>query len=414
MAIVPKSPEDSNENCPLMQAYNNGFQPVPIIPLDACLSPSTSVNVNNRGKVPGIITGDGTWVGLSGWTKGEITETWIAAWGNTIEAGAGVGIRTGDVVGVDIDVTDENLSVEIGEIAFDVLGDAPCRIGNPPKRLLPYRTDTPRKKNRVEFHHPNTGDVQVVELLGTGQQFVAHGTHPKTGAPYEWSNGNPCHDLRPEDLTAVTDEQVETFIDAVKTAMFKAGYQVSETASRGTSRQRKPMGDPALVGDPEDVRKALDIIGNTEPNYDKWFRIVVAVKAALGGIEDHYSIYEDWALAWKDNTPDVVRAKWNSITDAEIGIAYLLSLAKRAADHSDDAALARYFEGAIRHHRDQMLSDAFSVITGTADSLITKNSSRPSIILSPPGLVGEIAAFHDSRSYREAPIYGVAAVSTAE
>jgi hypothetical protein len=100
----------------------------------------------------------------------------IDIWGDWPEAG--IGIATGRVIGIDIDVlSDPHLAKRIEDLAREMLGDTPAlRIGRAPKRLLVYRADQPFKG----FKRP------PIEVLGLGQQFVAYGLHPETGQPYDW------------------------------------------------------------------------------------------------------------------------------------------------------------------------------------------------------------------------------------
>ena len=56
------------------------------------------------------------------------------------------------------------------------------RTGLPPKRLIPFRTDTPFSKISIKF----IGTKERLEFLGDSQQFVAFGTHPDTMQPYTW------------------------------------------------------------------------------------------------------------------------------------------------------------------------------------------------------------------------------------
>lgn len=307
-----------------------GFQDVviPIIPAEAILSPSSRVGAVNCGKVPGQYLADDTWVGFAKWTTVKNTSALIKTWDAWPEVG--VGIRCGDVVGVDIDVTNEPLSLAIEQLAINILGPAPCRIGSPPKRLLPYRMAEPLKKIKIDFVHPHTSEVQGIEILGNGQQFVAEGTHPKTGNPYTWQCGSLI-EYGLDGLKEVTREKLDKFLTEAEVIMGNAGFIVKSASSRVSSSdlKRRPIGDPFLLGELERIKKALEVIGNNI-NYDDWIKCAVAIKAALGGAEEHYGVYEDWCLLWPENTPEIARAKWDSFQDASIGAQYLFDRARDA------------------------------------------------------------------------------------
>jgi hypothetical protein len=141
---------------------DNGYPVIPIMP---------------GSKIPGAWRG-GAWRPYAGWSRhGEraTTEAEIEIWSRWPDCG--IGIATGAVVGIDIDVADPALAVSIQDCATSMLGTTPCiRIGRPPKRLLVYRADSrfPGRKR-----HP-------LEGLALGQQFVAYAIHPGTGQPYCW------------------------------------------------------------------------------------------------------------------------------------------------------------------------------------------------------------------------------------
>ena len=62
-------------------------------------------------------------------------------------------------------------------------GEVLLRIGLPPKRAIPLRTNAPFKKIVVALIAPNSkpGDKpQKIEVLGDGQQIAVAGIHPDT------------------------------------------------------------------------------------------------------------------------------------------------------------------------------------------------------------------------------------------
>ncbi len=388
-----------------------GFQKdvIPIMPADAAISPTSKVRPEDRGKVPGKLLKKGTWVGYGDWPNLETTSGNVRTWDKW--PGVGIGVRTGVVVGVDIDVTDEALSLAIEQKARAIFGTAPCRIGNPPKRLLPYRTTVPRGKIRNEFVHFDTGEAHAIEILGTGQQFVSYGIHPKTNKPYSWEGGDLI-ELGLDGLTEVSPDQVDEFLEAAREIMADAGYEVGDNSQTdsGSVGRRTLISNPSMSGDPEAVRKALEVIPNDNVNYDDWFKHCCAIKAALGGDEQHYQIFEDWCLQWPDNTPEIVRTKWESIYDTEVGFPNLMSWACQAVRvNGDDIELEEYFKQCGQAHTMQLQSDFIKSLPGVdVDVPAVQDTSLPQEILKPPGLVGEIAAYHNSTAFRKTPLFGTA------
>lgn len=93
--------------------------------------------------------------------------------------------------------------------------------------------------------------------------------------------------------------------------------------------ERKPVGYPDLMANDIDMLiSALQAIPN-DLEYADWIRIMAAYKAAVGGDEAYYPAVEDWSLQWPDNTPEIVRQKWNSITHAEAGAGTIFFEAKK-------------------------------------------------------------------------------------
>lgn len=308
-----------------------GFAPdlLPIIPPNATLSPQTSVPPENRGKTPGVYNAsDGTWHGFQHWREHTATETDLERWAKW--SAASIGVKTGRTVGVDIDIADPSLAAACEAAAVRILGPAPCRIGQAPKRLLPYRIASPVGKRTVVVERPGGGDVQKVEILCDGQQFVAHGIHPKTGKPYTWRRGD-LESVTLAGLTEITADKLTAYIEEATRLAEGAGYVVASKHSSSPAADRKPIGDPSLTGDVAKVTAALAALGNSTKDYGEWITRVCAVKAALGGKEEHYPIYEGWCLGWPGNTAEEVRKKWDSVTHSTVGAAYVFDCARREA-----------------------------------------------------------------------------------
>jgi hypothetical protein len=187
---------------PLARLAEIGFEELvlPALPIDAALAPTSKVSPEDRGKVPGRRKRDGTWTGWPDWTNPnkQMSAESIKKY-DVIDCGTC--IRTGAVVGADLDITDTALADAAEQAALRILGVAPRRgRSNSAKRLLPYRIAAPLTKIRLTFQRGE--DTHAVEILGQGQQFVAYGRHP-SGASYEWSRGD-LSEVGRERLTLVT------------------------------------------------------------------------------------------------------------------------------------------------------------------------------------------------------------------
>lgn len=123
---------------------------------------------------------------IPGWSRDDITQEWIDQFARSARY-KNTGIRCDDLIAFDIDVLNEDLADDIEHHVEKTCGVTDlCRVGRWPKRLLVYRStgDAERSARTGKY-----GGHQV-ELLAThGRQFAAFGTHPGTGADYEWLDG---------------------------------------------------------------------------------------------------------------------------------------------------------------------------------------------------------------------------------
>ncbi len=135
------------------------------------------------------------------------------------------GLRTGRLVGVDIDIVPAAHVQAIKDLATTLLGHTSLeRIGDK-GAMLCYRNETPIGKITVSGRH----SVQPgkVEILGVGRQFVSYGIHPDTGKPYTWTNALLGGEslLTPLDkLPEVTPEKLRDFAEQVALLLTSLDY----------------------------------------------------------------------------------------------------------------------------------------------------------------------------------------------
>src|SRR5262249_33254025 len=119
----------------------------------------------------------------------DMIELWAKVWPDAHNTGA----LTRWMPTLDLDITCEPATIAIEDLVrehFSEHGDVLVRIGNPPKRAIPFRTNTPFKKITTNLIAPN-GNAEKIEFLGDGQQIVVDGIHPETRRPYTWFGGVP-------------------------------------------------------------------------------------------------------------------------------------------------------------------------------------------------------------------------------
>lgn len=237
---------------------DTGYEPVPILP---------------GAKRPAV----NRWSTVT--VDGRQVDAWSAAYPD-----CGVGLRTGQLVGVDIDVLDDDLAWQVCDLTCRRLGDTLVRVGLWPKRMLLYRTERPFAKMTLGR----------IEILGAGQQFVAFGRHPGTGRRYEWPGGESPLDVPLVDLPRVDEAQVQELLG-----------EMASILPRGVSDgPRTRPGTRGLSGGP--VR---DHTGRVIDGRDDWL-------SRLAYHEVHDAIERD-EPAYSERLTERVWARFEATTDLE-------------------------------------------------------------------------------------------------
>lgn len=257
----------------------------------------------------------GSWHDYPKWSRHcerDTTENEVDIWGDWPEAG--IGIAAGRVIGIDIDVVHSaTIAHEIEALAKRMLGDTPAvRIGRAPKRLLVYRAVQPF----AGFKYP------PIEVLGTGQQFIAYGIHPETGQPYDWPVSTLA-DLTPDELPAITEAQAREF--AKEAYLLIPLDQRPKSLTVGPRVTGECANLPEQRGTFEAVEDALTHIVNADLDYDSWVRIGMAIKGALG--DEGWPLFEDWSATSQKNDPKTTARSWRSFAPQRIGAGTLYKLA---------------------------------------------------------------------------------------
>lgn len=147
----------------------------------ATISPQS--NMKALGKTPSFFNTKRHVVGFTKWTQHVSTSEEVAQW--SAEPDFGACIATRRIRALDIDIEDESEAREVERFIRQRHPGMPVRTrSNSGKRLLMFICEEPLTKRSFR----TAGGV--VELLATGQQFVACGTHP-SGARYAWAAGLP-------------------------------------------------------------------------------------------------------------------------------------------------------------------------------------------------------------------------------
>jgi hypothetical protein len=351
----------------------NGY---PIIPIQ----PGT--------KKPGCHRGGG-WRDYPDWTRHAAratTDLELAQWRGWPDAG--IGIVGGAVAAVDIDIADDaELAHGIERLARELLGDTPAlRIGNPPKRLLVYRTVVPFKGVK---RHP-------LEVLCLGQQFVAYAVHPTTGRPYDWPEENLA-DIDLGSLPAIDEVGAQAFLDEA-IALLPEQLQPA----------RLPAGEAraghAQQGTPDAVCAALAWIPNADLDYDSWVRIGMAIKGAIGDAGAH--LFAAWSAQSAKNDPAVTAKTWADFRPKSIGAGTLYHYAM-ARGWKPDAALV--LDGTAPRDAVHPAARLLASI-GAGPAAAESRLAAPAFdLVIPGGVLGDLTRYMTETARRPQPLLSLGA-----
>ena len=274
--------------------------------------------------------------------KRPVGEAWQSR-ANTCEAAAAereafpnatnTGLRTGRLVGIDVDVIDPAHAAAISKMITDFLGATLFRRVGSKGEMLCYRNETPIPKLSVTYND-NGQRRPLVEFLGKGQQFIAFGTHPDTGKPYAWRGPTPLTTPIAH-LPAVTAKQLQKCAELVAELGDKLGYQNVQFS--GTPREAVT---PISLAEREPIswQDAVRLLSYLNPgcNYDTWIKTLAAIKGTAlmsGDAEDlacRWSRGELWTGEPPTNYTDdeAITERWEGLR-GDPGVATLRYLARQ-------------------------------------------------------------------------------------
>jgi hypothetical protein len=257
---------------------------------------------------------------LANWPKIKATPELIESW----DADASIGITTGEVVAIDVDIYDKDVTNAIVKYCDKHIGKGLRRIGKAPKGLLLFRTDTPMAKSVSPKYMDEDGNVNCVEILGKGQQLVAYGIHPDTQKEYLWPKACPTT-VPIADLPTIDAEQITElflFFDRSTPAKWK---RISHGA---LSPQPQPRTQPAANQDnvlnfehmkqptgisTKELKRHLSLM-DAEP-YDEWLLVGQALHHEFDGGYDGLTHWVDWSSnASSYDGHELLESKWASFS----------------------------------------------------------------------------------------------------
>ncbi|OQX18894.1 MAG: hypothetical protein BWK76_06345 [Desulfobulbaceae bacterium A2] len=212
----PKAKSQGDRHSPSLphQLLALGFEPIPIAPSQ---------------KYPT----------LNDWPTADCAEL-VQHW----PANHGIGLRTGKIVAVDVDVYDADVVDQLVNLLRFMCSAAPLtRIGQPPKVLCPVLCPEIKTKISSNKWCDQHGVINQIEVLSHGQQFVAYGIHPVTGKPYQWDG-----DLLRHELPTISRSLLQEVFDHLDKLAAKSGW-VNLTAAENQAKKVVAARRPQTSGD---------------------------------------------------------------------------------------------------------------------------------------------------------------------
>jgi hypothetical protein len=188
---------------------------------------------------------------LKEWQKlTVISHAMIELWDKIFPDAHNTGCLTRWMPTLDLDIFCEPATIAIEELVrehFSESGYVLVRIGNPPKRAIRFRTNTPFKKITINLIAPDGSKGQKIEFLGDGQQIVVDGIHPETKRPYTWFGGVPWNVPHAELPYIHPHEAVELVDKAAEILITEFNYKPAHTVANGRDAHANPAGEAYTI-----------------------------------------------------------------------------------------------------------------------------------------------------------------------
>ena len=279
-----------------------------------------------------VLPAEGKAVKIKDWESIELTRTVVERWCANGKGELNLSIRTGlqadgsFIVLVDLDSYSKALSKALIESFRKTFKVEPLiRIGQAPKLGLVVRTDIASRKitsplwKAPEDTKENPMRCKV-EVLATGQQFVAFGIHPDTAKPYRWQGETPV-EVEPWAVPVVKLKKLETWVEEVVPTLIPPSW-VKKGAGRtgGTLNpdltdeeiddfvRKRPMG--------LDEVRIREVLEDLDPSmcdeHDEWIMVGQALHHETQGDDWGLELWIEWSRGSQAFQEGVCERRWET------------------------------------------------------------------------------------------------------
>lgn len=321
-----------------INAYKSGFGPY-MVPVTVAGEPhSAIINPKDMGKCPGKKNARGEWfpVNLNSahCESAARAKDWDS-WGANVGLAMG---RHANLYAIDSDIDDPQAAQAVRtalETALPI--NTPMRTVDAPghNRFLFLIRVTGSRPGNSKLVYTKGAETTGIDLLGEGKQFVAWGTHNKTGRPYQWNVDLTAYIAGAEDVPEVNFNDMGNIIVEIDKAMEAIGWtraagSVSAAAVGTTERQ---------TATEYELNRWLALVPNTDTNHDfddrnQWVAMGHAIWGASSGA--------DWGreawLRWCDQRsqePGEAERVWDTLKDAgHVDLGFIRDKARQRNPHA--------------------------------------------------------------------------------
>ena len=230
----------------------------------------------------------------------------IKLWPRSYPHAKNTGCLTRAMPTLDLDILNEEAAIAAEDLVrerYEERGYILPRIGKPPKRAVPFRTNEPFPKITVNFEDTD----EKIELLSNGQQVVLYGVHPATGKPYNWPRGAPI-DVDHADLPYISAAEAQRLVDDIAELLTREfGYVRAESRPMSNGADTAGQADWKYLYDR--ILKGQDLHNSLRDLAAKLVRSGMSAGAAvnqLRALMDASTAARDYR--WQERYDDIARA----------------------------------------------------------------------------------------------------------
>lgn len=316
-------------------AYTAGYGPV-MVPVTAPGAPfAGDLSEHDMGKAPGVKRA-GVWVPVST-ASASCGSTDMAAIWDSWSANIGIACgREAQLVAFDSDADDPDASSAINAAILGFVPfNSPVRGVDSPdhhRSLVPVRVKGALPRG-TSLKWEKNGQKVGLDLLSEGKQFVAWGTHKRTGRPYVWNHDITAQIEGPWVFPEISDKTVGEIVVQIDRALSEKGWtRVAGSTVTAVSGSGVSVPAQLKTATERELIRWLAIIPNTDAdhqfdNRETWVSMAHAIWASSTGMSWGREIWLQWCQQ-RAQRPGEAEKVWDSIKQSRVDLDWIRQQAR--------------------------------------------------------------------------------------